>query len=163
MPDHRRHHRHDDSAKLGRIPPDVDMRLKIPTPNGDAWVHSQTSASGTVTVGGVTITVDVDDRNGYGPEVLTIPRFPYPGDYYFDVFPYTWEAGPPPSPPVRVTVNLAGESRTFTGRLNDTTRFLWIPFKICRPDGSTGHSTVGRILHLPDGTRLQLRLPSEIG
>lgn len=126
----------------GEYPRDVDMRLKIPTPNGAVWAHSQTPVARTVTVGGVTITVDVDDRNGYGPEIMTIPQFPYQGDYYFDVFPYRWEAGPP-WPPVRVTVNLAGESHTFSADLNDTNRFLWRPFKISV--GPTGQPVIVRL------------------
>ena len=60
------------------------------------------------TVNGQTIFLDVDDTSSFGPEIVTVPNFPYEGVYTYgvDLFSGT---GTIASSPARVSVNLGGE------------------------------------------------------
>ena len=66
-----------------------------------------------VLVGETIINHDVDDTNGYGPEIITIPRFPFPGTYHYLVEHWAGSSTISASP-ARVELNLGGEIYIFS-------------------------------------------------
>lgn len=61
-----------------------------------------------VTVNNQTIFLDVDDTSSFGPEILTVPNFPYEGVYSYGVNLFSG-SGTIASSPARVEVNLGGD------------------------------------------------------
>lgn len=71
----------------GEAPTDVDSHLWGPDDSGGQF-HIYYS-SRTALVNGITMYLDVDDVTSYGPEVVTIPRFPLPGTYSYYLHNYS--------------------------------------------------------------------------
>ncbi|ACR13332.1 YfaP family protein [Teredinibacter turnerae] len=65
----------------GENPADIDSHLYGPNGSGGNF-HIYYAAKQT-TVNNTTVYLDVDDVTSYGPEVITIPRFPSAGTYRF--------------------------------------------------------------------------------
>jgi hypothetical protein len=66
-----------------------------------------------VNVGDTVIELDVDDVTSFGPEVTTIPDFPYPGRYRYLVHLYSG-SGTIEDSPARVEFSISGETRIFS-------------------------------------------------
>ena len=63
-------------------------------------------------VGDSTIYLDVDDTSSYGPEILTIPNFPYAGTYRYSIYHFSGSSNIQASP-ARVELNLNGQISIF--------------------------------------------------
>jgi len=97
----------------GENPRDLDTRLygfsaDNPTDNFEVNFTQRS-----VTTGGFSIDLDVDDVSGFGPEIVTFPDFPFPGVYRYAVHLYSG-TGTIASSPARVEVNLRGTVTVFT-------------------------------------------------
>ena len=93
----------------------------------------------TATVEGVTMYLDVDDTSSFGPEILTVPRFPLPGRYVYSVHHFSG-SGTIYQSPARVEVLLNGNSYVFAPSVDEDT------------NGSNDTWMVFEILVLADGT-----------
>ena len=86
-----------------------------------------------VFVGDTLINHDVDDTDGYGPEVITIPRFPFPGTYHYLAEHWAGSSTISASP-ARVELNLDGESYIFSAEMasgsDEGQGSVWAVFKI---------------------------------
>lgn len=84
----------------------------------------------TETVDEVVIELDVDDTTSFGPEVITIPKFPYPGTYQYYVHHFSGE-GTITSSPARVEVKIGDEEVIFSpsNATGDITE-IWAVFNI---------------------------------
>ncbi len=102
------------------------------------------------TVNGVDIELDVDDVTSYGPEVVTVPTFPFEGVYRYAVHRFSG-TGTIQSSPARVELNLGGTVYLFAppegtptdcwsvfdirvdddGRSELTTINAWVPEEYC--------------------------------
>lgn len=102
------------------------------------------------TVNGVDIELDVDDVTSYGPEVVTVPTFPFEGVYRYAVHRFSG-TGTIQSSPARVELNLGGSVYLFAppegtptdcwsifdirvdddGRSELTTINAWVPAEYC--------------------------------
>jgi uncharacterized protein YfaP (DUF2135 family) len=97
----------------GENPRDLDTRLygfSADNP-GDDFEVNFTQRS--VTTGAISVDLDVDDTNGFGPEIVTFPDFPYPGVYRYAVHLFSG-TGTIQDSPARVEVNLRGTVTVFT-------------------------------------------------
>ncbi len=112
----------------GETPSDLDSHLYGPAEeSGDSRFHVYYSLR-SVTVGDVTMFLDVDDVSGFGPEVTTVPSFPVAGRYEFFVDNFSGTADIQSSP-ARVEVNMRGENFTFSPPVGTPTR-CWHVFDI---------------------------------
>lgn len=75
----------------GENPSDLDSHLYGPANAENTEQFHIYYARKQQTVGGVPIDLDVDDTNSFGPEVVSIPRFPFPGTYQYYVNLFTGE------------------------------------------------------------------------
>ena len=95
----------------GEHPNDLASHLYGPDGQGDTFHVYWRDMN--VLVGETLINHDVDDTNGYGPEVITIPRFPFPGTYYYLVEHWAGSSTISASP-ARVELNLGGKFYIFS-------------------------------------------------
>tara|TARA_R110002126_G_scaffold33382_15_gene104475 strand:- start:3687 stop:6071 length:2385 start_codon:yes stop_codon:yes gene_type:complete len=121
------------SLAWGANPRDLDTHFKGPRV-ADSLIDrfhiyfSRRSA----TVEGVTMYLDVDDTSSYGPEILTVPRFPVPGRYVYSVHHYAG-SGTIYQSPTRVEVLLNGLSYVFTPSADENTagsNDTWMVFEV---------------------------------
>lgn len=96
----------------GANPHDLDSHFYGPANTSGAEFHVY-YGDRQETVNGSTISLDVDDTSGYGPEIITIPSFPNPGTYRYYVRLFSGSSTIPASP-ARVEVNLNGEVTVFS-------------------------------------------------
>lgn len=133
----------------GANPRDLDTHFMGPTaPNGEvaserfriAYYNKQ------VVVNGVTIDLDVDDVTSYGPEVTTVPEFPYPGVYRYAVHHYSG-SGTTFQSPARVVLQLNGENYVYAPSEDRDTRTgefaTWVAFDVTVDQ--EGNATVQRV------------------
>lgn len=135
----------------GANPSDLDTHLMGPTvPNGT--VSSERFrvyyANRKETVNGVTIDLDVDDVTSYGPEVTTVPAFPYPGVYRYAVHHYSG-SGTIFQSPTRVELQVNGENYVFApsedANSGSSSTNTWIAFDVTvAEDGSVSVLRVDR-------------------
>ncbi len=89
----------------GELPPDLDTHLV--TPDGEVYFSNRKLSSN-----GFLANLDVDDTNGFGPEVLTTTSFSLPGCYEYFVDYYSgdtrWDRSE-----ARVKVQWNGETKIF--------------------------------------------------
>lgn len=117
----------------GQHPRDLDTHFK-----GPLFADSLTErfhiyfSRREVTIDGITMYLDVDDTSSFGPEILTVPRFPVAGRYIYAVHHYSG-TGSIFQSPTRVEVLINGVSYVFspsadedTNDMNDT----WQVFEI---------------------------------
>ncbi|CAM3687558.1 YfaP family protein [Rheinheimera salexigens] len=121
------------SLTWGANPRDLDTHFKGPTIADSLTdrfhIYYARSSS---TVEGVTMYLDVDDTSSYGPEILTIPRFPLPGRYIYSVHHYSG-SGTIYQSPTRVEVLLNGISYVFSPSEDDETSGInntWLVFEV---------------------------------
>jgi hypothetical protein len=97
----------------GENPHDLDTHFTGPADAaGDTSFHiDYTNKS--VDLGDVNLYLDVDDTTSYGPEILSIPTFPFPGTYRYGVYLFSG-TGDIQSSPARVELNLNGEPSIFS-------------------------------------------------
>ncbi|MRJ42732.1 MULTISPECIES: YfaP family protein [Idiomarina] len=126
----------------GENPRDLDTHFMGPTvPNGEASTERFRIyySNSNQTVNGVTIDLDVDDTSSYGPEVTTVPAFPYPGIYRYAVHHYSG-SGTVFQSPTRVELQVNGENYVFAPSQDedtDGTNDTWIAFDLeVAEDGS---------------------------
>ncbi len=79
-------------------------------------------------VNGIELFLDVDDVTSFGPEIVTIPDFPFAGTYRYGVHLFSG-SGSIASSPARVELNLAGETTVFTPP-NGTPTECWAVFDV---------------------------------
>lgn len=118
------------SLTWGEHPDDLDSHLFGPAnAEGTEQFHVY-YGNHPVTVNGVVMDLDVDDTNSFGPEVISIPRFPYPGTYQYLVHKYSGESDIVSSP-ARVKLTI-GEEETFFSPTEATNQLTeeWAVFNI---------------------------------
>ena len=88
-----------------------------------------------VTVGSTHYDLDVDDVNSFGPEILTLPEFEFPGTYRYVVNLYSG-VGTIPASPARVEVNLKGNIQVFSaaGAKGESSLEKWHVFNLIVDD-----------------------------
>lgn len=105
----------------------------------DTWFHGFSSedpadnffvsfTSRQVTVNDQTIILDVDDTSGFGPEIVTIPAFPFAGTYRYTVHLFSGD-GSIQSSPARVELNLTSNVTVFVPPGGAPTR-CWAVFDL---------------------------------
>lgn len=97
----------------GQSPRDLDAHFMGPTVTNGVFSNDRFRvyySNKTVSVNDVVIDLDVDDVTSFGPEVVTVPSFPYPGVYRYAVHHYAGSSTIFNSP-TRIEVEL--ESRSF--------------------------------------------------
>ena len=106
----------------GENPRDLDSQLfGVPnTPTESDTAFRIYYANRTVTFENTTLFLDVDDTSSFGPEIVTVPAFPYAGTYTYavDLFSGT---GSIQSSPARVELNLGGNVQVFGPPAGDPT------------------------------------------
>ncbi len=97
----------------GENPRDLDTHFfGISTENSADNFHIDYT-NRNVTVQGIELFLDVDDVTSFGPEIVTIPDFPFVGTYRYGVHLFSG-SGTIASSPARVELNLAGEVSVYT-------------------------------------------------
>ena len=112
----------------GQNPSDLDTHLfgRSATNSEESFHIDYTQR--TVTRNSITIELDVDDVTSFGPEVTTIPDFPFAGTYRYGVHLFSG-TGTIASSPARVELNLAGDVTVFVPPGGTPTR-CWMVFDI---------------------------------
>jgi uncharacterized protein YfaP (DUF2135 family) len=112
----------------GEDPSDLDTRFfgRSAVNSADDFHVDYTQRS--VVVNGITIDLDVDDVTSFGPEVVTIPAFPYEGVYRYSVHLFSG-SGSIQASPARVELNLAGDTSVYIPPTGTPTE-CWAVFDI---------------------------------
>ena len=97
----------------GQDPRDLDTRLYGFSADNSADNFEVNFTQRSVTVGAISVDLDVDDVDGFGPEIVTFPDFPYAGVYRYAVHLFSGD-GTIASSPARVEVNLRGSVSVYT-------------------------------------------------
>ena len=120
----------------GENPSDLDTHFfGFSATNANDDFHVDWTAR-SATVNGVDIELDVDDVTSYGPEVVTVPTFPFEGVYRYAVHRFSG-TGTIQSSPARVELNLGGSVYLFVPP-EGTPTDCWSIFDIrVDDDGST--------------------------
>jgi hypothetical protein len=104
----------------GANPRDLDSHLIGPADNLGA-TFNLSFWNETVVVDGVSLWLDVDDTTSYGPEIITIPKFPLSGTYHYYVHHYDGSSDIAQSP-ARIELMLDGNVSVFSppvGEVNE--------------------------------------------
>lgn len=96
----------------GQNPRDLDTHFYGPS-NDTGEVFHLYFGNKEVNIGSSTIYLDVDDTSGFGPEILTIPTFPFAGRYQYIVNKFSG-TGDILDSPTRVELNLESQIRIFS-------------------------------------------------
>ncbi len=105
----------------GENPRDLDTHFYGPSSEEGGNFHLY-FGNKEVTIDDTTIYLDVDDTSSYGPEILTIPAFPYAGRYEYVIKEYSGTSDILNSP-TRVELNLESEIRIFSPPQGVPTRY----------------------------------------
>lgn len=97
----------------GQNPSDLDSHLLGPADESDTSDFHVAYYNQIVTVGNTTIELDVDDVTSFGPEVVTIPSFPYAGRYRYLVHLFSG-SGTIANSPARVEFSIGGQTQIFS-------------------------------------------------
>ena len=111
----------------GENPRDLDSHLYGPSDSEGGEFHVY-FANRTVTVGDSQIFLDVDDTRSFGPEIITIPAFPFAGRYQYIVYQYSGSSDIQASP-ARIELNLQSRISIFSPPEGSPTRY-WHVFDI---------------------------------
>ncbi|MFA7229538.1 MAG: carboxypeptidase regulatory-like domain-containing protein, partial [Melioribacteraceae bacterium] len=114
----------------GVSPRDVDSHLYIPVSGSEGPGHVYWSATGSANSYPYA-NLDTDDRDGYGPEVVTIFR-KFTGTYKYMVHNYSGESSfPLANSGARVTLVIGGQLYTFTVPASNTNSYnTWRVFEL---------------------------------
>ena len=128
----------------GEDPRDLDTYFYgAPTVETDTNVPFQVAYfNQEVTVNGQTIFLDVDDTTSFGPEILTIPSFPYEGVYTYGVDLFAGE-GTIASSAARVQLNLGGSIGVYSTPEGEPTRCWAVMRFIVDAEGNVTRETIG--------------------
>lgn len=109
----------------GENPRDLDSHLLGPADELGTEEFHVAFWNKTEAVGDTVIELDVDDVTSFGPEIVTIPEFPYPGRYRYLVHLYSG-TGTIEDSPARVEFNINNETRIFSpANAQGTTSDWW--------------------------------------
>ncbi|MDI9243894.1 carboxypeptidase regulatory-like domain-containing protein [Marinobacter sp. CHS3-4] len=97
----------------GENPSDLDSHLFGPSDENQSTEFHVYYSNSSEIVGGTVIDLDVDDTSSFGPEVITVPQFPYAGTYRYLVHLYSG-SGSILDSPARVEVSIDGVTRIFS-------------------------------------------------
>lgn len=138
----------------GQHPRDLDTHFK-----GPLFANSLTDrfhiffSRPSVTLEGVTMYLDVDDIDSFGPEILTVPRFPVAGRYIYSVHHYAG-SGTIFQSPTRVEVLINGMNYVFSPSTDAETSGLtntWQVFEVeVDASGSARLIPLNRYVNLRD-------------
>ncbi|NKF23672.1 carboxypeptidase regulatory-like domain-containing protein [Solimonas marina] len=128
----------------GENPRDLDSHLTGPSDvdGSDGMFHIYYGNKSEI-IDGTLISLDVDDTQSFGPEIITIPRFPLPGTYHYYVNLYAGSSTIAASP-ARVELNLQGQVRVFSpdAASGDPSAPYWHVFDLIVADDGTVTTTV---------------------
>lgn len=119
-------------------PDDLDTHLEGPDETGNFHLYYSNS---NLTVGDASIFIDVDDTDGFGPEVTYLSNFPYDGTYSYSVYKYGGD-GDIQASPARVELKIGDDRTVFTPPAGDPTE-CWQVFDIFVNGGVADVQTVG--------------------
>ena len=116
----------------GENPPDLDTRFYGIDPVDNSNNFHIYFGNKQQTIGDTTFFLDVDDTSSFGPEVLSIPQFPFAGTYRYtvDLFAGT---GDIQLSPARIELNLEGDVRVFSPP-SGTPTACWAAFDLVVDD-----------------------------
>lgn len=97
----------------GEQPSDLDTHLFGISPDDSSLDFHIDYTQRSVTRNNIVLELDVDDTSGFGPEITTIPDFPFAGTYRYGVHLFSGSSNIQDSP-ARVELNLAGDVEVFT-------------------------------------------------
>lgn len=114
----------------GNQPRDLDSHFYGPADASGGQRFEVYYANQEVTIDGSVIKLDVDDTDGFGPEVTTITSFPFPGTYRFLVHKFGGN-GTIESSPARVELVIGDQTRVFSpADATGSTTEYWAVFKL---------------------------------
>lgn len=99
----------------GAAPEDLDAHLWGPSDIEDGQFHLSYDEM-LIVVNDAVVSLDVDDTENFGPEIITVPRFPLPGIYSYCVHHFSGSQTMLDSP-VRVVLNIGDEQTIFSPQL----------------------------------------------
>lgn len=111
----------------GQNPYDLDSHLGARSTDASEYFHIY-YGNRSESVANELIELDVDDTDSFGPEVITLSDFPFPGEYEYGVKRYSG-SGDIASSPARVSVRVGESTQVFSppaGEPDD----CWAVFKI---------------------------------
>lgn len=106
----------------GQNPRDLDSHFYGPTnAEGSSEFHVY-YANRQVIVDDTTVFLDVDNVSSFGPEVITVPNFPFAGRYQYLVYQFSGSENILASP-TRVRLRVNNQTRIFAPEEGDVTRY----------------------------------------
>lgn len=122
-------------------PEDLDTHLEGPDDASDSGQFHLYYSDDDLIVGDESIFIDVDDTDGFGPEVTYLSGFPYDGTYSYYVYLFYGEGSIQDSP-ARVELNIAGNTSVFAPPSGEPSE-CWHVFDITVSGGESALTTVG--------------------
>ncbi|MEP7705287.1 putative Ig domain-containing protein [Paraglaciecola sp. 25GB23A] len=110
----------------GQDPRDLDSHFYGPAAADASSEFHVYYSNEEVTIDDSTIYLDVDDTSSFGPEIITIPSFPFAGRYQYVVHEYSGQGNILTSP-TRVEIKLGTQTRIFSPNDGNTTEY-WHAF-----------------------------------
>ena len=122
-------------------PEDLDTHLEGPDDASDSGQFHLYYSDDDLIVGDESIFIDVDDTDGFGPEITYLSGFPYDGTYSYYVYLFYGEGSIQDSP-ARVELNIAGNTSVFAPPSGEPSE-CWHVFDITVSGGESALTTVG--------------------
>ncbi|MAE35138.1 MAG: hypothetical protein CMH97_07830 [Oceanospirillaceae bacterium] len=122
-------------------PEDLDTHLEGPDDASDSGQFHLYFSDDDLIVGDESIFIDVDDTDGFGPEITYLSGFPYDGTYSYYVYLYSGE-GSIQGSPARVELNIADNTSVFAPPSGEPSE-CWHVFDINVSGGEPALTTVG--------------------
>ena len=129
-------------------PEDLDTHLEGPDDASDSGQFHLYFSDDDLIVGDESIFIDVDDTDGFGPEITYLSGFPYDGTYSYYVYLYSGE-GSIQGSPARVELNIADNTSVFAPPSGEPSE-CWHVFDINVSGGEPALTTVGEWVTLDD-------------
>ena len=122
-------------------PEDLDTHLEGPDDASESGQFHLYYSDDDLVVGDESIFIDVDDTDGFGPEITYLSGFPYDGTYSYYVYLFDGEGSIQDSP-ARVELNIGDNSSVFAPPSGEPSE-CWHVFDITVSGGEPALTTVG--------------------
>jgi hypothetical protein len=129
----------------GEAPTDLDSHFFGPSStDGDEFhiYYSNTEEQ----INDTLIYLDVDDTSSFGPEIITIPKFPLAGRYQYIIHKYSSDDGSIFSSPARIELNLESTVQIFSPPQGEPTDYWHVFDFIVNEDGTVTTETINKWL-----------------
>lgn len=129
----------------GEAPTDLDSHFFGPsTTEGDEFhiYYSNTEEQ----INDTLIYLDVDDTSSFGPEIITIPKFPLAGRYQYIIHKYSSDDGSIFSSPARIELNLESSVQIFSPPQGEPTDYWHVFDFVVSEEGTVTIETINKWL-----------------